>query len=167
MPCNSDYMQPTAFELKVIETAKLLSYVLSATNREVPGPIVELASGTRNRAIDKAIGDQVVAALCGEMDALTPLTREKLVYHTRTREARRLADWYEEHQAADREREGRERKQELDRGYLFPAGSDVPSRKQDQMLEWYNRLGGEGQSYVNLLLLLRDNKKVVSNVSED
>ncbi len=169
MPCNSDYMAPTRYELEIVATAKLLKYIALDLGLEV-SPAVKLLSEDRNyHKVTRPVGDELVATLCKTLHDLDAETVDRLVYGNRCREARELANWWEEHQAADAAREAKENKVKLDRGYLFPKGSGVPSGKKDQIMAWYNKLGGEGQSYVNLLLLVRDNrdKKVATNVSKD
>ena len=168
MPCNSDYMAPTAYELQIVATAKLLKYIALDLGHEVNSTVERLSQDRNYNEVTRAIGDELVATLCKVMHELPAEVVERLVYGNRCREARDLANWWEEHQAADRKREAKENKAKLDRGYLFPKGSGIPSNKKDQILDWYNRLGGEGQSYVNLQLLVRDNKaKQAVKVGQD
>lgn len=169
MPCKSDYMAPTGYELKIVATAKLLKYVAESLGRDVHPDVEYLSQDCNYSCVTRVKGDAIVESLCTVMRGLNADTIDRVVYQTRSRDARALADWWEEHQAADRKREAKENKDKLDRGYLFPKGSGVPSEKKDQIMEWYKNLGGTGQSYVNLLLLVRDNrdKKVATDVSKD
>lgn len=160
MPCDSSYMEPTAYELQIINTARLLVHVLRSTGQNVPSGIENIAEN-RQGMIGRKAGDNIVAAMCEVMHGLTPEQVEELAYKPRNKTARALADWWEEHQAADKAREAIEAKGKLDRGYLFPKSSGVPKAKKDQVMAWYDKLGSTGQGYVNMLLLLRDNRKPV------
>jgi len=163
MPCNSDYMAPTGYELQIVKVAGLFLYVNDQLGRTVHSEVKMLADHRNYCRVTREAGDRIVASLCALMTSLDPETLDQIVYKTRSHAARRLADWWEEHQAADRKREAAEKKTDLDRGYLFPKDSDVTDHKKDEILKWYKNLGEAGQSYVNMLLLIRDNqaKKVV------
>lgn len=157
MPCDSSYMAPTGYELEIVATAKLLKYIALDLGHEVDPTVGRLSQDRNYTEVTRAVGDKLVATLCRVMHELPDEVVERLAYVNRCREARQLADWWEEHQAADRKRDEAKKKTDLDRGYLFPKGSGVPSHKKDEILKWYKGLGSTGQSYVNLLLLVRDN----------
>lgn len=168
MPCNSDYMAPNKYEGQIMRTAALLVYIKDQLGLPISRDEQRFGMERDYCKITRTIGDGLVAELCNLMHTLTPEVVERLCYEVRSKDARNLADWWEEHQAADGAREAKENKGKLDRGYLFPKGSGVPGTKKDQMLEWYNQLGTTGQSYVNLLLLVRDNKaKQAATVGKD
>ena len=105
MPCNSDYMEPTAKERELKRAAKLLVYVLRAQNKRVSKHV--------GRAALDIYGDSggydYVEHLCGELRNLSVEDRESIVYDAHNKIARDLADWYEEHQEADKAREAKEK----------------------------------------------------------
>lgn len=166
MGCNSDYMKPTDYEIKVMESARHLLYVQTRMELPIEEFVIKLAQGRDYNRITPQVGDIVVESLCKLMGLLTPEQVEEFVYKPRTKEARALADWWEDHQAADKSREQTAAKAKLDRGYLFPKGSGVPSAKKDEMMKWYAGLTSTGQSYVNLLLYIRDKHAKDLHVTE-
>lgn len=159
-------MEPTGYELKVLATAKLLNYVLKLTGQTVPHQIVDFARGHRSACISKQVGDNIVATMCEVMGKLTPEQIEELAYKPRTKEARALADWWEEHQAADAERVAVQENRELMAAYLFGEDADLPEHKRKSIVDWYAKLDGTGQSYVNLLLLIREQRAKSLHVTE-
>lgn len=103
MPCNSDYLDPTMMEEQLQRTAQLLVYVL----RQLDWPIgAELI-----READNPYAEEVgqVERLCSTLSGLSKDDFERIVYNARSKTSRDLADWWEEHEAADREREEQER----------------------------------------------------------
>lgn len=104
MPCNSDYMNPTDKETRLRETAWLYAYALSKLGEEVP-PEVGLAAENIYCRKD------YVPALCALLKGLPEEKRDAIVYNARDKDARRLADWWEEHLEADRIREAKEAKE--------------------------------------------------------
>lgn len=103
MPCRSDYMEPTDKERRLQETAQLLGYVLVETDQPVPGPVADAAN-------NQYCTTDLVPDLCAAIRAMDAETLERVVYNARDRRARRLADWWEEHEAADRLRAENERR---------------------------------------------------------
>src|SRR3989304_52884 len=159
MPCNSDYMAPTGYELQIVKVAGLFLYVNDQLGRTVHSEVKMLADHRNYCRVTRQAGDRIVASLCALMTSLDPETLDPIVYKTRSHPARPLPHWGgEEHTAADRKGEAAEKKTDLDRGYLFPKDSDVTDHKKDEILKWYKNLGGAGQSYVKMLLLIRANQ---------
>jgi len=165
MPCQME--SPTNYELKVVEAAKLLVYVYTQlfSMKENGGfnglpptdhmkRLSHFARGEGRIGIDKTTGDKLTAELCGLLGRLDEETTNKIVYDARSRDSRRLADWWEAHQIADQKRELAEREDKLLSGQLF-GNSDLPKDKKQAILKWYKSLTGTGQSYVNLLQLIR------------
>ena len=98
MPCRSDYMEPNQRERRLQETAQLLGYVLVETGQDVPGRVADAANNAYCTT-------DLVPDLCAAIRAMDAATLERVVYNARDRRARRLADWWEEHEEADRQRE--------------------------------------------------------------
>lgn len=99
MPCRSDYMEPTKKEALLQETAQLLIYVLANTNRGD-----KVTERLRNASRDIYCRDDYVPELCAAIRALTEEEQDRIVYDGRNPDARRLADWWDKHQEADRKR---------------------------------------------------------------
>jgi hypothetical protein len=99
MPCNSDYMNPTVREQELQRTAKLLAYVLEQLGEPVPAEVRESAADVYGMQRD------YVPVLCRRLQGLSLSRREEIVYNARDKTARDLADWWEEHKAADAARE--------------------------------------------------------------
>lgn len=98
MPCNSDYLAPTQRERELKRAAILLKYVFEKTLVPVP-PWVISQSETLYPT-----NERIVPELCAAITALTPEQFQAIVYNAKDKTSRDLADWWEEHQAADAER---------------------------------------------------------------
>ena len=101
MPCDSSYMEPTSREKQLQETAQLLVYVRKALLMDVPFSLAEAANNCYGRV-------DFVPQLCKAIRTMSPSQQEQIIYNARSRMARRLADWWEAHQEADRKREALE-----------------------------------------------------------
>lgn len=103
MPCNSDYMNPTKKELRLKETAEFLVFVRKKTGRHVDKKL---------RETSEAIYPKIdyVSELCYEIGNLSEDMLDAVVYNGRDKRSRKLADWWEEHQKADKQRIVHEKK---------------------------------------------------------
>lgn len=97
MPCNSDYMNPTRREAELQETAKLLVYVKEKMGEEIPD---DLLAASKDMYCSKDYVPQLCEAVCG----LNEFWSSKIVYDGRSSTSRKLADWWDRHQAADFQR---------------------------------------------------------------
>jgi len=102
MGCNSDYLEPTYREKELQRAAKLLVYVREKLGQKPEAWVVKEAD--RIYAKD----ERSVTELCAALKAMDSKQLDALVYNARDKSARGLADWWEEHQAADAEREKQE-----------------------------------------------------------
>jgi hypothetical protein len=102
MPCNSDYLAPSNRESELQRAATLLVYVQRQTGQE---PEEWVVAEAKNLYASDA---RSVTELCAALKAMDPEQRDEIVYNARSKIARDLADWWEEHQTADSEREKRE-----------------------------------------------------------
>lgn len=105
MPCNSDYLAPTGLETESQRAAQLLLYTLASLNVEVPGWVAKAAShiyGDTERA------DEIVSALCEFCQTMNAENKQRIIYDAHSRQARDLANWWEEHQEADADRLAKE-----------------------------------------------------------
>lgn len=105
MPCNNDYQDPTPNEIQHRRAAKLLLYVYGNQTPEVPAPDwIKVQAGN-----PYADDSRLIPLLCEVLRNLPEHTREYIVYgNPRSKIARDLADWWEDHQEADRLRQQRE-----------------------------------------------------------
>lgn len=99
MPCNSDYMEPTRAEENSRETAKLLLYVYKKLGRQ-PYPIYLVEAANTRYGNPSKLNDMVVE-LCRVLRSIRKDDFERIVYNARSKESRALADWWEDHEAAD------------------------------------------------------------------
>lgn len=114
MPCNSDGYEPTDREYQLQRTARLLVYAAEKIGRPVK-PEWEMA------AADPYCKMDLVPELCSFLRGLEPPVFDSIVYDARSKQSRDLADWWEEHEAHDRDREARE-KAEAKRQKLAASG---------------------------------------------
>ncbi|AMO44240.1 hypothetical protein DSS3P8_182 [Roseobacter phage DSS3P8] len=114
MPCNTEHMEPTVRERQKKEAATLLVFALNGLGKPVRKSLQSAASSLYGNGVD---GDEVVAELCATIRVMTPKQRDAIVYNGRVKMSRRLADWWEEHQAEDIKREALERKALLKKRY--------------------------------------------------
>ncbi len=112
MPCNSDHMNARPNEVLSRETAKLIVYLNTKLASSTPAWIVTASEeyyGAENRV------DEIVAILCTTIRGLSDEQRDAIVYNGKDETARKLADWWDEHQKADAIREAAEAQAEADR----------------------------------------------------
>lgn len=91
MGCRSDYMEPTAREIENKLVIELLDYVCPKMNLTKPYP--------KNNV------DEATARLCEICTKMGNVEVERIMYDGRNPMARKLADWWDCHQEADRKRE--------------------------------------------------------------
>lgn len=104
MPCNSDYLEPNIREKELQRTAKLLVFFQQEIGENPEGWLLEEAENIYCQT------SRIVPILCGKLKwwkANRPDVFERIVYG-RDRNSRDLANWYEDHERADREREAHE-----------------------------------------------------------
>lgn len=104
MPCNSDYMEPTDIELHLRETAQLLVWLCGKLGRTVAGDLSCTANATY---ADR----DYTAELCEVMATMGEVGVSRLFAgNYKSRECRKLMDWWETHRKADAARIAKERK---------------------------------------------------------
>ncbi len=102
MPCTTDYIEPSKRSKELRRAAKLLIYIRERIGGDVESWLLSEAAN------EHASDDRSVTELCAALKEMTPELLDQVVYDARSREARDLADWWEDHQAADAERERNE-----------------------------------------------------------
>lgn len=106
MGCNSDYLNANAQEVHSKETAQHLSYVMTQLKQKVPEDITKAANDYYG---NPGMLNSMVVQLCDILTNLDDKTRDAIVYNGKDKQARHLADWWDEHQAADKQRIAKEK----------------------------------------------------------
>lgn len=108
MPCNSDYMNPSHAEENSRKTAQNLEFALRMLGQPVPEYVAKAAAYIYGDTLQL---NSMTVLLCKTLRELAATDAEKfeqLVYNGRNKNSRQLAQWWEEHEAADLEREAEE-----------------------------------------------------------
>lgn len=95
MPCDSSYLEPTQREAQIERAHRLLVWL---NKRAALGHEISPIGGYEN-------DPWPVVALCAMLKNLPAKRRDAIVYDGRDKTARDLADWWDEHEEADRKRE--------------------------------------------------------------
>jgi len=101
MPCDSSYLEPSLREQELRLSAQLYAYVLEKLKRKIPHKLAQDAQHLYG-------GDDYIPKLCEVLKNLDRAQQDVIIYNARDPQSRKLADWWEKHQAADREREAQE-----------------------------------------------------------
>lgn len=101
MPCNSDYLNPNARESALRETAKLYLFALKKSGIE------NYPSNLKRAAETIYCNYDFVVDLCEFLTSLNTEMFNHVVYDAKDPLSRKLADWWEEHKAADEKRKAR------------------------------------------------------------
>ena len=99
MPCNSEYMRQNDYEKRLQQTAQLLVFAMRKLGQS-PTPVM-----TETADNDYAQYD-FTPDLCKLINGLSEFEVDQIIYNGRDPMSRRLADWWERHQQADKERLG-------------------------------------------------------------
>jgi hypothetical protein len=100
MPCNSDYMEQDGLEKHIQTTARLVKFVKNKLGLIITKEENELDTSYPNRS--KA--DFITERLCSLIKGMDAEERENIVWDAKNKTSRQLADWWDEHLAADRKR---------------------------------------------------------------
>jgi hypothetical protein len=124
MPCRSDYPEPSPREIEYKKVSQFLKYVFTEIFSGKFDQFVDADLQKKIRKIRKTNANEVLygidkldaisnldntASLCELLRLLPENIIEKLVYDGRNPEARKLADWWDNHQAFDLKREKEEK----------------------------------------------------------
>lgn len=106
MPCNADHMNPNEHEAESKRIAEHLVYLQShATHLTFPQWVFDAAEDYYGNC-DKV--HELTALLCKTLSDMIDSEIEYYIYEGRSKQSRALADWWEDHQEVDRQREERE-----------------------------------------------------------
>jgi hypothetical protein len=106
MPCRSDYLEPSGQELESKRVCDLIIYLGESVGGEIPAWIREAAEDYYGN-VERL--DEATKILCARIRLLDEGQMEQLVYNGRSKQARRLAGWWERHQEWDARRVKEER----------------------------------------------------------
>lgn len=105
MPCNCDHLEPTHREKESKLVCELLNYVLPLVDLPVP---IWVINGVESFYGNTEHLEKATVILCDICSSMSEEKASKVIYYGKNAQARRLADWWEAHQAADVERKIRE-----------------------------------------------------------
>ena len=98
MPCNSDYLEANIREKGLQRAANLAVYVTEQLGKKVPPWLAKAADDVY------CSDERTIPALCKLLTNMSNKDKEAIVYNSKSKISRQLADWWEEHQLADKER---------------------------------------------------------------
>lgn len=101
MGCQNDYLAPNARETYTRETAQLICYAAGSLNQPVEQWIRDAAQSQYGAPHHDHQLTETLCTLCGSM---TKEQQDKIIYDGRDSEARKLANWWENHQKEDARR---------------------------------------------------------------
>ena len=105
MPCRSDYLEPNAREKESAEIMKIISWLFPKLGKKTP---LFVHQNVNSRYGLPGECDNLTKLLCSTIREMTEDQLDKFVYNGRDRDARELADWWDNHKEVDRKREQRE-----------------------------------------------------------
>jgi hypothetical protein len=130
MPCRSDYLGPYEFEKENQRAAKFIIWLSNKLDLSVPKWIKE--EGKKIYARD----ERTIPELCKILKRLKrndSIKFEAIVYDAHNFKSRELADWWERHLKADRDRKLQERK-EFKENQIKKNALDKLSKKEREVL---------------------------------
>ncbi len=101
MGCRNDYQEPNAREIESKAVANHIVFVGAEIGWMVPAWINAAAGATYGNP-QKA--DELTQTLCLMISEMPDALKDRLIYNGRDAKARKLADWWDAHQAADKAR---------------------------------------------------------------
>lgn len=125
MPCDSEYLNANESEIEHQHAANLLIYIASFSKGVVAPWIV--GESKNQYANDK----RLIPLLCAELTKLKarPGAFDRIVYNAKDKTSRDLADWWERHKEADREREKREKEKRANKKLAEKALSKLSDKE--------------------------------------
>ncbi len=134
MPCTSDCCEPSEQHKELQKVAKLLVYVFSQLEYDIPDPI-KTASLTEYG--DRTKLDEYTELLCATCKNMSEGQKSSIIYNARSALSRQLADWWEYHQEVDRRREEEENNKRQQAALLASARSKVTKEEWAAILNHY------------------------------
>jgi hypothetical protein len=121
-PCRSDYMDPNFEEANRKKISEFIVFVDSKLGVKTPIHIKKAANHTYGEGV---VLNEVTEALCGRLSSLTEAQASEIIYNGKNKTSRKLADWWDEHVAADKARLKRELKAKKDKATRAEAISKL------------------------------------------
>jgi len=106
MPCNCEHMEPRQEELESIRVAKLLVYVHNAlhVSQSIDSDIIDTSNAVYGNVDLLQHHTQELCKLCRAIEFDSDACH--IIYNGRSKQARKLADWWDSHKEFDK-KEGR------------------------------------------------------------
>jgi len=132
MGCRNDYTPPNRQQAYSKLTCECIVYALTKLERKIPTWIAQAAKAEYGNA-DRC--EEATIKLCDLLKGLPLDTFNDIVYD-RTKEARALANWWDEHQEEDRKREEREAEKKRQRQLVKSAKAMLTDEEWKAVLEY-------------------------------
>lgn len=113
MPCRNDYMDPNQKERDIVETCRHIVFLNEQLGFDTEPEIKEVAMSTYGNNIEL---EKIVPRLCEMLTNLSEADEDEYVYDGRKPQARKLAEWWDRHQEADRLRKEKENQVKIEAG---------------------------------------------------
>lgn len=101
MPCDSGYLAANKYEIESKRCAEGIVHVLSSLSMPCPQWIVDASNNYYGEA--RRLNEMVII-LCDVCTKMTEEQKNIIIYNGKNSKSRKLADWWDEHQKADKER---------------------------------------------------------------
>lgn len=98
MPCNSDYLNSSPQEEEQQRLAKCYVYLMKSIHKQPENRFIVASKSYYGEGVNLK---KDVPLLCGLLQNLTEEEENRIVYDGRKKEARLLADWWDECKEAD------------------------------------------------------------------
>jgi hypothetical protein len=122
-------MDPTNKEIQLQRTARLLKFV----NQQLDIPV---SQKLREAAKNSYCTDDYVPVLCKTIRGMTEDQLNTIVYNGRDATSRDLADWWDEHEAADRRREAKEQERARQQALAESAMQKISREELVALKKW-------------------------------
>lgn len=135
MPCNCDYMEPNKKEENSKEIAEHLVFINSIRSELIlPEYIQEAANNIYG---DVKNLNNMTILLCQILSNMSEDQLDIIVYNSKNKKSRRLADWWETHQEADEYRRKHEDSIKYENILLESALSKLSSEEKRVLKKMY------------------------------
>lgn len=104
MPCNSEHLEANSQEEESRKACELLVYALTALGQASKDIPTWIKKGAKEYYGVPARLNELVRMLCATCQEMTKAQEDKIIYDGRNAKARKLAEWWDAHQKADRDR---------------------------------------------------------------
>lgn len=135
MPCRCEEYEPSERQKEIRRAAKLAMWVCEMIGKECDSEVINAANHRYPEEYD------TVAYLCELIKNLTKKQFKEIVYNAKSKESRRLADWWENHKEKDKQREKAEKKEKQDRIAISKALKKLTPKEKELLgivEPWHN-----------------------------